>query len=105
MGMGSVSMYANNERMVALSETHCKFVAHFHCFLRRDLTWFETLPYVVSDYIALALIPSCYVFVLALGKIEFFVNSPWVTGIPDDEFTALRFGLIFRIAGTPGDGL
>lgn len=67
MYMCFVIMCSNYKLMIAFSKSHSQLAADSIGILRCDFSWFEALPYLVSEHFILTCIKPCYVCILPLG--------------------------------------
>jgi len=84
-------MRGYNEGMGPLCERHSQFITDAIRGFRVNLPWFETLPYMVCDHIALTLTAPCVQFILPFSEHELFVRYPVVAPIRGDKSTTVGF--------------
>ena len=104
MRMRLIGVNRDDERVVAPRETHGELMAYFLRLPRRNLPRLEALPDVIRDDIPFTLTAPGYIFIFALGEMEFLVNRARVAGIAGDELSAPCLVGIFRVIGAFHNG-
>ena len=102
MDVLAVCMGGDEKGILVLGPAHRRFIAHFVCLLRGDLSWLEGLADLIAQHIGL---PACGGLVLGLGKQKLGVGSHVVALIGGDQFAALGLVRVFSVVQAVFEGL
>ena len=93
-----VDMSGNDKSMPAFRPSHRRFISDTVCFFRCDLSRFEGLPDLISDYISL-ISSSCFLQIFPFGQRELFFHQFGIALIAAYQLTAIRlFGILCIIS-------
>ena len=96
MNMRPVRVRCDDECVLALGETKCKFPPQCIRVFRRDLAGFERLADLIGNHIMPGF-AACDLLILPFGQKEFLIDSHRITHIAGDQFAFFCFLRITRI--------